>query len=103
MNLESFMFRGRKLEVVELFQEFLIVQDAESKDIFLLSYEQIDQNANVEYDSNNVFSLQGYVAWLRKTKITDASRANQPQKSSKSPKSPQTTMAKLLYLRSAAR
>lgn len=99
--METVFFKGAELDVVELFPEFVVVQDPNSKAVFLLAYEQIDPPSHPDYNDGsidgNVISLEGYLLWQRNLELQNLSqnsqsRANRRQK-------PSVNLAKVLPLR----
>jgi hypothetical protein len=68
--MESLKVNGKDVEVIEIFDLFVLIQEIKSGEIYLVHHKQFDDHNNSEYNEpiSNVVSLEEYRKW-QKTKI----------------------------------
>lgn len=64
---------GVCIEIIEVFEESALIQEIESKEIYLIDFDDFDMDDSVRYnnnsDTNNVISLYGWKdKWQKKLK-----------------------------------
>ena len=66
---KRYKFKGKPVDIIEMFDLGVVVQDVESKDIFTILYDELDSPQDVGYNNeSNIISLKGWKEWQRKTK-----------------------------------
>lgn len=60
---------GKQVDVIECFENFILVQNIVTKEIFLASYGQFDSCESDSYTlKSNVISFEGWKSWEEKRK-----------------------------------
>lgn len=58
-----FTVRGVPVEAVEVFRDHILVQEIESKSIYLIGFQDVDPVIESSIQESNIISLKGYKQW----------------------------------------
>lgn len=75
-----FTVKGVIVEAIEVFRDHVLIQEVESKAIYLISLQDLEVDADTPSESSNIISLKGWKQWqedkVENAKVRQKARIN---------------------------